>query len=363
MSSSAADRLSSVSSMSSISLMEIKAESHLVLKAFLHRTLAVPLDQRPGRVGGAYKDHNKLSSKPQPRPKDSVESQLEELSSADEKKSGFKDFIKQLPRRNTSLRLAKESKGSLERDGRSKPGNHRELTEGDMASPSTSSGEDDSEKKQKKKLNPKKIRERLSKIFKKRTDKDKDKDRGDHPQRPDSLPIREPDPDPSPIISPSHPPEFYEEVAERLEQIAQKSTSIKKHSPVNQLSPGSEKEVMVQRLVEVLSSEGDSINTKIQSDAFLRSSLTRLSYPSFAKLLDTFSSTQVSEAPPLPPTASPTLRRMAVTMEVSRRIVTATGTQRMQGYAECYMETFAPWVKSHGGWDNIAEQLEDSEYD
>lgn len=22
----------------------------------------------------------------------------------------------------------------------------------------------------------------------------------------------------------------------------------------------------------------------------------------------------------------------------------------MQGYAECYMENFAPWVKSHGGW-------------
>lgn len=79
----------------------------------------------------------------------------------------------------------------------------------------------------------------------------------------------------------------------------------------------------------------------------MRSSLARLSYPSFAKLLDTFSSSQVSEAPALPP-ASPTLRRMAVTMEVSRRIVTATGA--MQSYAECYMETFVPWVKSHGGW-------------
>lgn len=76
----------------------------------------------------------------------------------------------------------------------------------------------------------------------------------------------------------------------------------------------------------------------------------RLSYASFANLLDTFSSSQVSEAPALLPTASPTLQRMAVTMEVSRRIVTATGAQRMQGYAECYMETFAPWVKSHGGW-------------
>lgn len=30
--------------------------------------------------------------------------------------------------------------------------------------------------------------------------------------------------------------------------------------------------------------------------------------------------------------------------------MTATGAVRMQGYAECYMENFAPWVKSHGGW-------------
>lgn len=89
---------------------------------------------------------------------------------------------------------------------------------------------------------------------------------------------------------------------------------------------------------------------QIESDPFLRNSLTRLSYASFAKLLDAFGSSQVSEAPTVAPTASATLQRMAVTMEVSRRIVTATGTQRMQGYAECYMETFVPWVKSRGGW-------------
>ena len=59
---------------------------------------------------------------------------------------------------------------------------------------------------------------------------------------------------------------------------------------------------------------------------------------------------------PTPLPASPTLRKVAVTMEVSRRVVTATGTQRMQGYAERYMETFAPWVKSHGGWVSTARE-------
>lgn len=89
---------------------------------------------------------------------------------------------------------------------------------------------------------------------------------------------------------------------------------------------------------------------QIESDPFLRTSLTRLSYASFAKLLDTYGSSQVSEASAPSPTGSPTLQRIAVTMEVSRRIVTATGAQRMEGYAECYMETFVPWVKSRGGW-------------
>lgn len=69
--------------------------------------------------------------------------------------------------------------------------------------------------------------------------------------------------------------------------------------------------------------------------------------------MDAFSNYEVEQLPmplaaPLP--ASPTLRQVAVTMEVSRRVVTATGIQRMKGYAERYMDNFAGWVKSQGGW-------------
>lgn len=90
---------------------------------------------------------------------------------------------------------------------------------------------------------------------------------------------------------------------------------------------------------------------QINGNPFLRSTLTRLSYPSFAKLLDTYASQ--SEEPPVPAPVSPTLRRLAITMDVSRRVVTATGVQRLTGYAERYMENFAPWVRSHGGWVSI----------
>uniref|UniRef100_A0A8D0D063 Uncharacterized protein n=1 Tax=Sander lucioperca TaxID=283035 RepID=A0A8D0D063_SANLU len=352
------------SSVSSISLLEIKAETHLVLQAFLHRALSTPLKERPGRVGGAYVDHNQYSSKKQTKAKDGWDPPAKAVSSAVERKTGFKDFIKQLPRHNSARRSAKDPKGSLDKDSKARVSQLRDQTEDDVISPSSTSEDDDSEKKQQKKLSQRKIRRKISSFFKLKLEREKDKEEPEsHPPRPNTLPIsRGAEPGPA-LPSPNHPPEFYDEVAQRLEKIAQKSTSLKRPSPISQLSPVCEKEAVVRQLAQVLSLEGDSINTKIEADPFLRSSLTRLSYASFAQLLDTFSSSQVSEAPALPPRASPTLSRMAVTMEVSRRIVTATGAQRMQGYAEYYMETFAPWVKSCGGWENVVHSEETLEYD
>ncbi|KAK2832730.1 hypothetical protein Q5P01_016619 [Channa striata] len=371
--SESADRRPSASSVSSISLLEIKAETHLVLQAFLHRTLSVPLKERPGRVGGTYKDHNKYSSKSPKKAKDGWDSQAEDVSSADEKKIGLKDLLKQLPRRNTARRSVKDPKGSLDKDSKTKLPHLRHQTEDDVVSPSSASEDEDSEKKQKK-LNQKKIRKKLSKFFKLRIEKEKakekDKERdkegaGSHSQRPKTLPFSKKGEPTSNIASPNRPPEFYNEVAEKLEKIAQKSTSKKKQSPSAQqpLPAVLDKDAVVQQLVHVLSLEGDAVDVKIQSNPLLRSSITRLSYGSFAKLLDTFSSSQVSEAPELRPPASPTLQRMAVSMEVSRRIVTATGAQLIQGYAECYMETFVPWVKSHGGWEHLVHLEETAECD
>ncbi|XP_076000303.1 uncharacterized protein bcl2l12 [Genypterus blacodes] len=352
-----ADTYGRRSSVCSISLVEIKAETHLVLKAFLHQTLSVPLKERPGRIGGAYKDHNTHSTKPQPRKKDGWDSQAEDVSSADEKKS-LKDFIKQLPRRSKAPKPAKDPSSSLEKDIKPHVPN---LKEDDALSPSSTSDEDD---KKQKKLDKKKIKKRISKFFRRKIEKDREEREGQdsHPHKPaPPLPVYQQGPT---VPSPNHPPEFYNEVAERLDKIAQRSTSIKKPKiPKEQGPPVCDKEAMVRELVQVLSLEGDAINTKIQSDPFLRSNLARLSYPSFAKLLDTFGNCHVSERAALPPAESPTLQRVAITMEVSRRIVTATGTQRMQGYAECYMETFAPWVKRHGGWENIVDLEEPSEYD
>ena len=64
-----AGRPASTSSVSSVSLLEIKEETRLVLRAFLHSSLAVPPAERPGRVGGAYKDASKYRYGPRDRVK------------------------------------------------------------------------------------------------------------------------------------------------------------------------------------------------------------------------------------------------------------------------------------------------------
>lgn len=364
-------RPASTSSVSSVSMPEVKAETRLVLQAFLHRAASIPLKERPGRVGGAYRDHNKHRYGTKPR--EGYNSQAEEVSSADEKKSAFMALLKkQLPKRSTQQRT---------RDAKPKSSQLKDL-EDELASPQSTSDEEDSDKK--KKLSRKKIRRKLSKFFKMKVEKDKDKDFGSPPLRPTTLPIipQTPEAPGSPmLISPSHPPQFYEEVAQKLEEIIYKSTSIsiERQSPesppripspprVIAPSPGEpptryDQETLVKMLVSHITQEGDAINTKIESDPFLRSSLSRLSYASYARLMDAVNTDPGVCKPPAPlvPEASPTLRRMAVSMEVSRRIVTATGAQRMQGYAECYMENFAPWVKHQGGWENVVD-LED-EYD
>ncbi|XP_037333234.1 uncharacterized protein bcl2l12 isoform X2 [Pungitius pungitius] len=352
-------RPSSVSSVCSISLLEVKAETHLVIQAFLHRALSTPLSERPGPVGGAYKEHNKYSSKPQPKP--ASDRQANGSNSADEKRTGFKDLIKQLPRHNSKHFPAQDPRGSLDRDPKTRVSHLRDHTDDGVKLPSSTSEEDESEKKPHKKQ--KKLKKKLSDFFRRRLDKQEKDGCDTRPKRPSTLAINKVvEAFPAPI-SPTHPPQFYDEVAEKLEKIALRSNSTKKLSPPAQLSPGCEKEAMVQQLAEVLSLEGDSINVKIESDPFLRNSLARLSYASYSKLLDFFGSSLVSGSSAQPPSASLTLQRLAVSMEVSRRIVTATGVQRMQGYAECYMESFAPWVKSHGGWENVVHLEEPLEYD
>uniref|UniRef100_A0A096MCY3 BCL2 like 12 n=1 Tax=Poecilia formosa TaxID=48698 RepID=A0A096MCY3_POEFO len=339
-----ADRRCSVSS---ISLIEIKTETHRVLQAFLERTISTPHKDRPGRITGAYDDHNKHSSSPQSKRKDGADTQTEK---EDDKKTEIKDLMK---------RSIIRGKGSLGRSSKPKQSHPAEtvftvsvkVIALDSLSPSSSSDEEEVEKMRKQRQV---IKRKIASFFKKKLKENKEKEKE---QNKKAAAANEPIAHENEFSSVSimfretdQLPEFYDEIAQKLEDIIKQSTKIKTPSPKLKRSPVYDNEVVVQQLVKLLSSEGDAMNTKIQQDPELRSKLSRLSYRSFEHVLDIFGRNQVSEDPPLKPSTSPTLQRIAISMEVSRRMVTATGTQRIEGYAERYMDNFIPWVKSHGGW-------------
>ncbi|XP_026871466.2 bcl-2-like protein 12 [Electrophorus electricus] len=343
------------------SLIEVKEETRLVLKSFLRHALALAPADRPGRIGGEYHDPSKysVSLKEKQRKEESGWDSLDEqISAAEEKKHGIKNLIKRRlkPRPSTTRNSRKD--GSADQSGSLE----RRVGQLEKAEKSSASEEESDRKFGDKKKKKNKLK--LTELFKKKSTK-KDDTRG---WRPTTLPIAKDLEPAKPALSPSHPPEFYDDVAETLDRIAQKS--VKKNLPTK-ISPEENaepvqpieqnKEAVVQQLVQLLTTEGDSINEKINTNPFLRKSLARLSYPSFAKLLDTCAS--VAADPPLPAHESHTLQRVAITMEMTRRVVTATGvTQRVEGYAERYMESFAPWVKNHGGWESIV-LMEAQEYD
>lgn len=67
------------------------------------------------------------SSNPKPKTKDERNSQV--VTSGDEKKTGFKDLIKQLPHRNSTQRPAKDPEGSLGRKSKAKPAHLKDQSE------------------------------------------------------------------------------------------------------------------------------------------------------------------------------------------------------------------------------------------
>ncbi|XP_038169402.1 bcl-2-like protein 12 isoform X2 [Arvicola amphibius] len=97
------------------------------------------------------------------------------------------------------------------------------------------------------------------------------------------------------------------------------------------------------------------------SDPALHRKLARLSAGSFARLVELFSSREVSSSPscaspslpcPAPPPPSPEpLARLALAMELSRRVAGLGGT--LASFSVEHVHSFAPWIQAHGGWAGI----------
>uniref|UniRef100_A0A667HUY8 BCL2 like 12 n=1 Tax=Lynx canadensis TaxID=61383 RepID=A0A667HUY8_LYNCA len=155
-------------------------------------------------------------------------------------------------------------------------------------------------------------------------------------------------------------PDFYALVAQRLEQLVQEQLR-SPPSPELQGPPPTEKEALLRKLVALLEEEADVINQKLASDPALRGKLARLSSGSFARLVELFSCRESSPLPgrarpslpcPGPPPPSPEpLARLALAMELSRRVAGLGGT--LAGLSVEHVHSFAPWIQAHGGWEGI----------
>ncbi|XP_075392979.1 bcl-2-like protein 12 [Tenrec ecaudatus] len=176
---------------------------------------------------------------------------------------------------------------------------------------------------------------------------------------------------PRPCFLPLHPcyasepgtatPDFYTLVAQRLEQLVKEQLRSPPSPEQEGAPPTTEKEALLRRLVVLLEEEAEVINQKLASDPALRRRLARLSSSSFARLAELFCSRKASphggRAPPLspcpgPPPPSPEpLARLALAMELSRRVARLGGT--LAGLSVEHVHSFTPWIQAHGGWEGI----------
>ncbi|XP_049642180.1 bcl-2-like protein 12 [Suncus etruscus] len=177
--------------------------------------------------------------------------------------------------------------------------------------------------------------------------------------RPTSLPLR-------PCYGSEEPgpatPDFYALVAQRLEQLVQEQLKCPP-SPELQGPPPTEKEALLRRLVALLEEEAEVINQKLAADPALRRKLARLSAGSFARLVELFSRregsprTSPARRPSMPPCPGPPppspepLARLALAMELSRRVAWLGGS--LAGLSVEHVHSFTPWIQAHGGWEGI----------
>ncbi|XP_019357572.1 PREDICTED: bcl-2-like protein 12 isoform X2 [Gavialis gangeticus] len=124
--------------------------------------------------------------------------------------------------------------------------------------------------------------------------------------------------------------------------------------PSSETANEQHREQVIQRLISLLEEQAKDINREMEADPLLRSTLSRMSFRSFSQLAEAFT----ARAPPSSP--SPQLARLALTMELTRRVagISNHAVQTLMGYSLQYMELFVPWLQQQGGWESIVGQDE-----
>nr|XP_060639109.1 bcl-2-like protein 12 [Anolis sagrei ordinatus]XP_060639110.1 bcl-2-like protein 12 [Anolis sagrei ordinatus] len=345
----------------------VKEETRLVLEAFLQRTA---LNGRaPGHVGRSYHDPQSYiyRSPTEHAPNCPTWTTVhEEINRAEEKKHGFSTSFKRLLRRRPSPQKTPDTP-SPSKDPLKRP----------------KAGGETGEKARQKRFSFKNL------LKKKGSTSGESANGPAPPQRPNTLPLvhcycggqpveqqgaQAADPN-------AEGAEFYTLVAEKLDHLVKQQQSISPAKPktwplskqqLNSLATDTrsstpvssqevpveldekQKEQIIQKLIAVLEEQAGNINAKIEADPFLRNSLARLSYGSFSRLAEAFTSR------PTPGVPSPQLAKLALTMELTRKVagINSHAVHTLMGYSLQYMDMFIPWLQQQGGWEKIVNQEE-----
>ncbi|XP_072348493.1 uncharacterized protein bcl2l12 [Scyliorhinus torazame] len=160
--------------------------------------------------------------------------------------------------------------------------------------------------------------------------------------------------------------EFYSKVAKKLDKLAQQYCAQTNVAPLTPITDAPEKvnnnfsqdaltdkEKMIEKIVLLLQRQGDGIDEKINEDPVLQRTMSRMSYHSFSQLVEVF--TANVEEQHEGPTSSPELTKIALTMELTRRVagISSHPVQQLMGYSMQYMDLFVPWLQENGGWTMV----------
>ncbi|XP_066487027.1 bcl-2-like protein 12 [Tiliqua scincoides] len=351
---------------------QVEEETGRVLEAFLQRALSHEAGP-PGHVGRGYHDPKSYMNR---SPTEHAQqypawnSVHEEINRVEERKHGFRTSIKRLLQRRPSPRQT--------------PDNLPPCKEGSLKR-SKSGGEGGEGTRQKRTLSFKNI---LRKKGEKGASGEKGSSSGEQgvcaksPQRPESLPV---------VTcycrkqgaqtkgSEAKDDELYTLVAQKLDHLVKqqqqvlspvaasglpspiasspnttlptKTASHASDEPLGELNE-KQKEQILQKLIALLEEQAGVINEELETDPLLRNTLSRMSYRSFSRLADTFTSRVPSGV------ASPQLVQLAMTMELTRKVagINSHAVHTLMGYSMQYMDMFVPWVQQQGGWENIVTQ-------
>ncbi|XP_048473491.1 uncharacterized protein bcl2l12 [Rhincodon typus] len=332
----------------------------------------------------------------------------EEIAKAEEKKHGFRTTIKRLIRRqrkkkssDKSVKKSKDSLDLLEDEGSGKHGSKcdsktnsvkRQKSPNHLISGAHSSIETDTSNVKEeateeigKHSSRKSGTKRLLNLFRKHSQgKIEDasvmleKEQEPRPSRPNTLHLMTDQMSSMDKGSAQNENvEFYSKVAKKLDKLAQQYCA---QSDIDRLSPSIEnrvpeigsnnvpqnaatdKEKMIEKIVLLLQQQGDGINEKMKEDPALQRTMSRMSYRSFSHLVEAF--TANVEEQHGGPTATPELTKIALTMELTRRVagISSHPVQQLMGYSMQYMNMFVPWLQENGGWTMVLPMDDDSEY-